>query len=171
MNYRPITYGLATAYIVTSLGCATVGRVGQVEERVSGLEARMPPVERKVDNLGTRVDNQERKPNAERTIMVKKGQGVDDLYGWLRGLVLPQYQNKDARQDAEDNCNAITLVPTGIPNIYYAVVMDDANNDGTASKGDFTCPDSSRIQFVVDGNKLPRDAKFQLLEVMGVKGK
>ena len=180
MNYRQTFYRLpAYAAIATTLiggaGCATRGSVSELSQRLSGLEGRMPPVERKVDDLGTKVGNLEKKPNAERPIMVKKGKSADELYGWLRGQVLPQYQNADARKDAESNANAITLVPTGLPNVYYAIVMQDAEGDGVPSKGDYTFPDivdgKQRIQFVIDKSKLPEALRYQLLNVMGLKGK
>lgn len=162
MTYRPTyariaSYAVPLAFTAAALaGCATRDRVIKLENRVSGLELKTGALEQK--------------PNAERPISLRRGckvdgRNVDALYDWLRGRVLPQYQNPDARKDAEANANMITLVPTGVAGAYYAVVMDDANRDCTASKGDFTFPDGQRVQTIVKGQELPRDLRFLLLEV------
>ena len=83
---------------------------------------------------------------------------------------MPQYNNSKSRADAEQKSDAITLVPTGLTGIYYAVVMKDGDNNSKPSKKDRTFQDEAggkqTIQFVVDANKLPEDVKYMLLNVM-----
>lgn len=158
MTYRPSMYnriavaGAAAFYLVTGLaGCAT---------------------------LVERVDRLEIKPSAERTIALKTGcridgKDVNDLYTKLRGLVIPQYSNPDARKDAEVNANMFTLGPTGSVGKYRSVVMQDANSDCIPSKGDFVFPDvvdgKERVGFGVGKESLPEELKFLLLDVTGGK--
>lgn len=128
-----------------------------------------------LNNLEKRVASLEKKPNAEAPFMIKRGmekdgKSLDELYGWLRGVTIPQYNNPKSRADAEQKSDAITLVPTGLTGIYYAVVMKDVDNNSKPSKKDITLPDEAEgkqtIQFVVDTNKLPEELKYMLLNVM-----
>ena len=156
MNYKSAVYrGVGTVLLATTLGsCATIGSVQDLERRVSAVEI---------------------KPNAEAPFMIKRGmekdgKSLDELYGWLRGVTMPQYNNSKSRADAEQKSDAITLVPTGLTGIYYAVVMKDGDNNSKPSKKDRTFQDEAggkqTIQFVVDANKLPEDVKYMLLNVM-----
>lgn len=183
MIYRPSLYrlgrlgavGLAAVYIA---GCAT-GNIKEVKETVSEiLQQRLPAIERTADDLGKRVNKLEVKPNAERTIALKTGcridgKDVDGLYNVLRGLVLPQYRNSDARADAQANADMFTLGPTGKVGEYRSVPMEDANKDCVPSKGDFVFPDvrdgNPKVGFEVGKKALPEELKFLLLDVTGGK--
>jgi len=176
MNRTSLYSGVTVAYLaLASGGCATKGEFNTLKGRFSGLEGRVSATQINVGDIGQRVGQLERKPYAEGPVMIKRGQGGDELYGWLRGQVLPQFKDTKAREDAETNSNAITLVPTGVAGIYYGVVMRDTNDDNAPSKGDKTYPDyvngKQKIQFIIDSNKLPEALKYMLLNVRSVDPK
>ena len=181
MNYRLSTYKLPVylalaATLVT--GCATQESVKQIGNRVSGLEGRMPNAERKIEDLGAQVKTLQEKPNAERTLAFKEGCKIDGrdinhLYNWLRGRVLPKYNDPDARADAEANSDMLTVGPTGRAGVYRSLPMEDGDKNCVASKGDFVFPDvvggREKVGFEVPKGDLPEELRFLLLEVQGGK--
>ena len=180
MNYRLIIYKLPVylALVAALASCATPGSVRQVGDRVSDLEGRMPKAERKIEDLGTQVRVLQEKPNAERTLALKEGckidgRDVNHLYNLLRGRVLPQYNNPEARADAEANSDMLTLGPAGRAGVYRSVPMEDADKNCVPSKGDFVFPDvvggKEKVGFEVPKGDIPEELKLLLLEVVGGK--
>lgn len=141
MTYRQLLYVGALSVPLVA-GCASIA----LEEKVRALEE---------------------KPYAERIVMVKKGQGLDELYGLLRGQILPQYQDPNARKAAENKANAVVIIPTGQKDVYYALMVEDADQDGLYSKGDFKfvdVVDGKQVeQFVLDKKNLPELLRWQLI--------
>ncbi len=169
--YRLPLYAALATTLVGAAGCASTKSVRDLSDRFSAFQAQ---TQRSVDNLDTRVTASEQKPNAERVVMIKKGQGLDELYGWMRGQILPQYKDPAARKEAEDNGNAVVLIPTGLKDKYYAVVAEDADKDGLPSKGDYKFVDvvgdkQQVVQFVVDKKNLPELLRWQLINAVSAK--
>ena len=174
MNYKPM-YRFPL-YVVTGallFGCATRGSVKELSDKVSAIQAQIPPIQRSVGNLGQKVTVLEQNPYAERVVMIKQGQGLDELYGWVRGQILPQYKDPAARKEAEDKGNSVVLTPTGVKDRYYALVAKD-DGDGLPSMGDNKFVDvvdgkQQKVQFVVEKKNLPELLRWQLINAVSAK--
>ena len=154
--------GTAIFYAAATIsGCASVGRVKNVEQKVGSLEHK--------------VEQIESKPMAESSIMINKKEYPAEFEMLLK-TVLDKYHNQQSRKIAESNANAIILMPTNNRDIYHASLINDVNKDGNPTfNTDRVYPDESDgkiiTRFKVAKKELSQQVVYWLIYVRNVQQK